>query len=300
MKSTVILWVIFLISSACSGKGEQHTYSNMTIHQIEFSEITFTLDKKTRDTIQTEGVLKNETMIDSLPCEGKVTFSKDWKLKEFTLAKDHEFGSHTFPKGTCVGLNIDVQEDIGSMSMYLAVRDVLNRLVNTCKFMSNQPIDGLLCNGEQEVYFTTQWKLLVCILAEEDTVAGNLMQKSTLIRYNNDGTIWCFCLYNPEIQGVICSGTDYTGFWMGGGGISLYPSGRLKYFQPVNDIEIQGVTCKPSSVRGGIYLFEDGKLKKCTSAKDQIIDGVFIGKNFTLKFDEDGKIIYSKKEKIFQ
>jgi len=52
-------------------------------------------------------------------------------------------------------------------------------------------------------------------------------------------------------------------------------------------------------VRGGIYLYESGRLKKCASAKDQTIDSVFCGKNFTLKFDKNGNIIYAVKEKIF-
>jgi hypothetical protein len=59
------------------------------------------------------------------------------------------------------------------------------------------------------------------------------------------------------------------------------------------------VLCKRSQVRGGIYLYEDGQLKKCTYAIDQTIDGVFCGKNFTLKFDDTGKMTCAEKEKIF-
>ncbi len=299
MKNLSFLCVLIIISTSCLGQKKNHTYYDIAFHHIEFTEITLIIDKKQKDTLKMEGVLKGKTIIDDIPCHGKITFTKGWKLRKFTLAGDHVFGKNTFPKGTFISLNIDVQKDIKSMSDYHAVRNARNRTVNSCKFTSNQLINGLSCNGSEGVYFRTDWNLLVCILAEDDTVAGNVLPKNTLVRFNNDGTIYCYCLNDPQIQGYTCSGTDYKGFWMGGGGVELYPSGRLKYFQPVDDTEIQGVVCKRSEVRGGILLYEDGTLKSCTSAIDQTIDSMFCKKNSTLKFDENGKITYAAKEKIF-
>jgi len=40
-------------------------------------------------------------------------------------------------------------------------------------------------------------------------------------------------------------------------------------------------------------------LKQCTSAKDQTINGVLCEKKFTLKFDENGKLVFAQKEKFF-
>lgn len=73
----------------------------------------------------------------------------------------------------------------------------------------------------------------------------------------------------------------------------------MKYFQPVDDVEVQGIISKPSATRGGIWLYESGKLKTCTSAKDQVINGVLHGKNFRLELDENGNITFSKKDIIF-
>jgi hypothetical protein len=48
---------------------------------------------------------------------------------------------------------------------------------------------------------------------------------------------------------------------------------------------------------GGIQLYEIGKLKEGTSAKDQWVNGKNVSKNFTLKFTEEGNLIYAEKEK---
>ena len=84
--------------------------------------------------------------------------------------------------------------------------------------------------------------------------------------------------------------------WQGGGGIRFYPSGRLEYFQPVEDVEIQGVFCKSTSLNWGVSLYESGMLKKCTSAIDQIIAGAIYEKKFILILDEEGNVIASYKD----
>jgi hypothetical protein len=302
MKNLAILCTIIVISSSCNGQKKKFTYSNITVNHIEFDDITYTIYKKTQDTLQIEGVLKRKAIIDDIPCYGNVTFTKGWELKKFTLAEDHVFAGNNFPEDTYIemGIDLNLQSDIGSLENYFAIRGARYQIINKCVFASNQLINGISCHAGEGVFFRPNWNLISCILADDDTIAGNVLPKGTFIRFDHDGMICCFCLVDPHIQGYECSGTDYTHWtWMGGGGVFLYPNGRLQYFQPVEDIEIQGVFCKPSSVRGGIYLYENGRLKKCTSAMDQTIDGVFCGKNFTLKFDENGTLIYAKKEKIF-
>lgn len=111
--------------------------------------------------------------------------------------------------------------------------------------------------------------------------------------FGKKGNFSVYCLYDPIIQGYQCSGTNYK-FWMGGGGIHFYPSGQLKYFIPLDETEVQGVWCRSSSMTWGISLYESGKLKKCSSAKDQTIGGIFYKKKSTLEFDEDGNVISSK------
>ncbi len=152
----------------------------------------------------------------------------------------------------------------------------------------------------KRVLLSKKCELISFILSDKDTIAGNIFKKETQVTFQKKGGFHFYCLYNPVIQGYQCKGTNYKKlFFMGSTGLQLYSSGKLKYFQPVDDIEIQGVFCKPSPVRGGIYLYENGKLKECTSAKEQIIQNEMVEKNFTLKFDEDGTLTYSKNEKIF-
>ncbi len=287
MKNLAILLAVILISTSSYGKNKIYTYTDTTFNQIEFTEITFNLDKKTKDTLQIEGRLKQKTFIDGIPCYGSISFHMDWKLKNFTLASDHTFGNHLFPKDTYVGICID---RFSLEAGYF--KTIGGDVVNICRFKSNQIINGLTCDGE-EVIFTTEWKLRACILSDDDTIAGNLLKKGTLVKFNQNGEFWIYFLYDPIIQGHSCSGTNYK-FWMGGGGICFYPNGQLKSFKPTEDVEIQGVWCRSSSMTWGIYLYESGKLKKCSSAKDQTIGGIFYKKKSTLEFDEDGNVIISK------
>ncbi len=291
MKNLAILLAVILISTSCHAGKKKYIYSDTTFNHIEFAEVTVTLDKKTKDTLQIEGLLKQKTIINGIPCYGNISFVKNWELKSFTLADAYTFGEYPFPKDTYIGLNVD-RFDLKTHYLVVAGADS----VNTCKFTSNQLINGLSCDSIEGAVFTTDWNLRACILGDDDTIAGNVLKKGTLAVFGKSGSIYIYCLYDPIIQGYQCSGTDYTGWmWMGGGGIRLYPNGHLALFKPVDDIEVQGVFCK----RECIWFYESGKLKRCTSAKDQTIDGVLHKKKFTLKFDEKGNITESYKRRFF-
>lgn len=68
---------------------------------------------------------------------------------------------------------------------------------------------------------------------------------------------------------------------------------------PVDNIQIQGVWCRSSAFGGTVRLYESGKLKQCTSAREQTIQGVHIEKDYTLKFNEEGKMVFAEKESFF-
>ncbi len=294
MRNLAILLAVILISTSSYGKGKKFTYSDTTFNHIEFAEITFSIDKKTNDTLQIEGLLKQKAIINGVPCYGNISFHKDWELKNFTLADRHTFGEFIFPKDTYIGLNVDM---FSLKRHYMILAGA--KFVNTCKLPPNQLINDFPSDSIEGAIFTTDWNLRELILGDDVTIAGNELKKGTLVVFSKDGSYRVFCLYDPIFQGYQCSGTGYKGSWNGGGGIRFYPNGQLKYFQPADDIEIQGVWCKPSSTKGGIWFYESGKLKRCTSAKDQTIDGVLHEKKFTLKFDEDGNITESYKDKFF-
>lgn len=159
-------------------------------------------------------------------------------------------------------------------------------------------IEGYPCH--KNLTLTKEGKAENFILAEDFEVAGNLFKKNTQVIIRDDGNFKIHCLYNPVIHGYHVKKTNYKRLlFMGSSNFYIYSSGKLKYFQPVSDIEIQGVWCKPSAVRGGVALYESGKLQECTSAKDQTIQGKLVQKNFTLKFDKSGNLTYFIKEKIF-
>jgi len=292
MKNLTILLAAILTSTTSYGKGKKYFYTDTTFNHIEFAEVTFTIDKKTQDTLQIEGLLKQKAIIDGIPCYGTISFHPDWGLRTFTLADEHAFGENTFPKDTYIGIKID-RYSLKAKS-YFVVSNA-GKTVNTCRFTSDQLINGLSCDGEK-VIFTLDWNIRLCILSNDDTIAGNVLKKGTLVRFSKNSSFSIFCLYDPIIQGYQCSGTEYTGgLWGGGGGIYFYPNGNIRLFTPVDDIEIQGVFCKSKC----IWFYESGNLQRCTSAIDQTINGKLYEKKLTLKFDEEGTITESYKDKFF-
>ncbi len=159
-------------------------------------------------------------------------------------------------------------------------------------------IEGYPCHGEVDL--SKNGKLQFFILSKTHNVAGNEFKKNTQVIIHKNKGYTIHCIYKPMVQGYHVKKTPYRNpLFMGSSNFSLYPSGKLERFQPVDNVEIQSIWCRPSPARGAVTLYESGKLKKCTSAKEQIIQGQKVEKNFSLKFDEDGTLTYWKKEKIF-
>jgi hypothetical protein len=70
--------------------------------------------------------------------------------------------------------------------------------------------------------------------------------------------------------------------------ITLFPSGKLERFEAYGDaIEVQGLRCRGSFN----YLFENGKLKKCTLAAEAKLGDKTYPTGATVCFDETGKTI---------
>lgn len=295
MKKIIFLIILLATELVCFGKIKRLVYTDTLFNNIEFEEIVFTINTKSEDTSSIKGFLAEPSIIHEIPCMGDIEFSKRWELRKFTLSADYNFKEIFCPKGTHIKLN----EHIFDLDHHFAIRNSKIYRVNVCKFPAPQIIIGLICDSEEEVIFRTDWQLLACIIGEDSRLKGHQLKKGTFVRFDDD-RICLYCLEDPIIQDYHCSGTNYNGkFWTGSTGINLYPDGSLKYFQPIDDVEIQGIYCKKSSVRGGIYLFENGQLKKCTLAKDQKISGNIYKENTSIEFDSEGKLIYAKKEKIF-
>jgi hypothetical protein len=135
------------------------------------------------------------------------------------------------------------------------------------------------------------------ILHEKASIAGHEFEKGTRVVIQNDGDFSIWCLYEAEIQGYRCKGTSHRReLFLGLPGSTkfvLYPSGKLKSFNPVEDIQIQGVWCKSSWMNGQVDLYESGALQECISAREQTIQGKVVGKNTSLRFEEDGRLAYA-------
>lgn len=159
-------------------------------------------------------------------------------------------------------------------------------------------IDGYPCH--KKITMTRDGHAKFFILAEDFEVAGNWFQKDTKVVIRSDSTFLIHCLYEPTVQGYQIKRTPYRSpFFVGSTNFQLYKSGKLSYFQPTDDVKIDEVWCRPSPARGGVHLYENGRLKECTSARDQVIQGRKVEKNFELKFDENGKLIFAEELNFF-
>jgi hypothetical protein len=152
----------------------------------------------------------------------------------------------------------------------------------------------------KKVTLNKDGKLIFFVLAEDSEVAGNEFKKETHVVIRTDDTFLIHCLYEPTVQGYQIKRTPYRSpFFVGSTNFQLYKSGKLLYFQPTDDVKIDEVWCRPSPARGGVHLFENGKLQACTSAKKQVIQGTKVEKNFELKFDKNGKLIFAEELNFF-
>ena len=156
-----------------------------------------------------------------------------------------------------------------------------------CVLKNNSVIDGFPCSYEK-VSLSKDWKLKSFVLSEDFAINANVIPKGTFIRIFNDKLL-CMFPEDTEFQSYLCKGNFLK---MGTEGIqtSLYRSGRLRNFFPVEDIKLNNVLCK-SSPFAFVGLYENGMLRKCKLAEDQVIAGVKYKKNAKVYFDENGNVI---------
>jgi len=147
-------------------------------------------------------------------------------------------------------------------------------------------IEGFQC-AAGFVHFYETGKLCAFSLAESTMIQGNQIPGGTWVKLNPDSALQaCFFPGDTAIQGYTCKGSalgpegSITGF---------YPNGRLSFFNPRNDVEVNGVLCRATPF-GGVYLFESGSLKECTLARDELINGRSLSSGQVLVLDEEGQI----------
>jgi hypothetical protein len=66
----------------------------------------------------------------------------------------------------------------------------------------------------------------------------------------------------------------------------FYPSGKLRFFFPREDVVIDGIPCKGGSLNG-IWLYPSGKVQKARLSEDKVINGVNYHKGDTVELPEN-------------
>jgi hypothetical protein len=292
INKTCFILIILIVSTVVYGqnnnKYEDENFNdytrwekNIDFYGIQLKKVRYRI--KYTDTVFVEGVLKQPTIINSYTFHKKVKFTKHGELLGGVLKHPTIINGYTFHKWVTFTKHGEL------------LKGVLN---------GENVIDGYSCH--KEIFFTKDGELSEFTLSQDDTIAGHIFKKNTHAylyfkkksRYFNEKGFRLYCPNNPVIQGYKCNGTNYK-FRDQKIAITLYHSGKLMYFPPKHKIEIDGVRIRPSAARGHVHLYESGKLKQCTSAKEQIIQGREVEKNFELRFDEKGNLIFNRKMKIF-
>jgi hypothetical protein len=114
--------------------------------------------------------------------------------------------------------------------------------------------------------------ILAGFTASRDMVLARFtIPAGTWVLQDSQGAVKvCAFPHDVEIQGHACQG----GFG-GAEGVqtAFYPGGALKEFYCREPVRIDGIPCKSSPFKGGIILYENGRLQSAILTEDFIIDG---------------------------
>lgn len=148
-------------------------------------------------------------------------------------------------------------------------------------------IQGFQCAADW-VQFTNDWELTLLKLAKKKQIGETTFPPGTWIKPRENMFIAVFPL-DTVIQGFPCRGNGTSK----GIQTSFYPSGRLRSFFPPDDIVIGQINCK-ASLLNNIVLFENGTLKSCTLAEDQLIQQENFKEGSRVSFHQDGRVMEPK------
>lgn len=144
-------------------------------------------------------------------------------------------------------------------------------------------IEGYPC-ADDWVHFNKDWKLTLFRLDENTVINYFEFPKDSWILRNGDKLV-CVFPNDTVIQEYLCRGDG------GPNGMqtSFYPNGRLESFFSKENIRIGEINCR-GSLSNNIILYDNGLLKECTLAKNQIIKGISYKKGTRINIDLDGNI----------
>jgi antitoxin component YwqK of YwqJK toxin-antitoxin module len=132
-------------------------------------------------------------------------------------------------------------------------------------------IQGYLC-AKGYAFLYANGRLEQCSVSREIAFGEAKLPVGSLIILLQDGRPkYAMLQHNAEVAGVKCRGGNRLLGPGEGAMTALYPSGKLEQCFLSDDEVVQGVPCRASSFLSrdaGVKLYEDGKLKSCTLAKD--------------------------------
>lgn len=156
-----------------------------------------------------------------------------------------------------------------------------------CKYKEPVDIQGYPCIGW--TWFYEDGLLDNFEVSETVTIQGIEIPKKSRVFLHRDGTVeQCYFSKDMIIQGYPCEGghkKEATGF---------YPNGNLRFIFLTEPKTIQGIPCRHGGV-SIIQFYENGRLKKCTLARDHEYKGSLYKSGTELYFDQTGNVV--KKER---
>ena len=134
-----------------------------------------------------------------------------------------------------------------------------------------QEVNGIPC-AKDYAWFYAGGKLQRCTTSREVGFGMAQVPAGSIVAVLEDGRPdYAMMVRDVEVAGVTCSGGNRVLGPGEGAMTTFYPSGKLKQCFLAEDQDVLGVPCRASGMMrpdAGVELFEDGRLKSCTLAKE--------------------------------
>ncbi|MBT7994307.1 MAG: hypothetical protein HN691_05480 [Bacteroidetes bacterium] len=198
--------ISILISSSNSFGQNDHWEKNVTYNNIKFKKVRFLIENS--DTLQISGILKNNTVIDGIPCKKNIVFNRNWQIRTFILADDYQMMGSLFPEGTRVSYgskSIVILFGKDTEFQNYCCNGNFNRWYSTGIFTvlypsgklkafyscKNVTIDGIYCKSSpfSSVRLHENGKLKECNLAKKQIINGKSFKKNTELIFDEKGNI---------------------------------------------------------------------------------------------------------------
>lgn len=134
------------------------------------------------------------------------------------------------------------------------------------------------------IHFDGRWNVSMLLLSEDYEMGNRMLKKGTWL-FPREADWGCVFPENLRIAGYPVKG----GGGPNGTRTNFYTDGRLKYFFPYEDIEVDGFKLK-SGILNPVSFYPDGSLKMGTLAEDYTLNGQTFPKGKKIHRSQTGEI----------